>query len=260
MIDLANKIALVTGAASGIGKETTTLFAALGATVVLTDRNVEGAAEVADAIGNGASALALDVMDAGQWSEVCAEIDAAHGRLDVLVNNAGIMIARPFADAGVEILRKQYAINVEGVYLGMHTALPLLRRAAATGSASIVNVSSIYGKVAGSEYAAYSASKGAVRALSKAVAIELAKERVRVNCVMPGPIATNLGADWEPPKDESGRLLTPEEILAAWSALIPAGRIGMPQDIAPLIAFLASDAAGFVTGAEYIADGGYTAA
>ena len=257
MIDFSGRIALVTGAASGIGLATATLLAQLGATGVLCDREVPAAENAAGAIGRGARALPLDVTYEDQWLTVLSEVDASHGRLDVLVNNAGIMIAKPFAEAGIDVLRRQHAINVEGVYLGMHHALPLLRK---SGKGSIVNVSSIYGKVAGSEYAAYSATKGAVRALSRAVAIELAAEGIRVNCVMPGPVATNLSADWEPPRDAEGNLLTAEQALAIWASLIPMGRLGTVDDVASLIGFLASDAAAFVTGAEFIADGGYTAA
>ncbi|MDR7104125.1 glucose 1-dehydrogenase [Croceicoccus sp. BE223] len=257
MIDLSGKIAIVTGAASGIGLATATLLATLGATVVLADRDLPGAERAAQAIGRGALALKLDVTSEDQWLAALSETDARFGRLDVLVNNAGIMIAKPFAEAGIDILRRQNAINLEGVYLGMHHALPLLRKA---GKASIVNVSSIYGKVAGGEYAAYSATKGAVRALSRAVAIELATEGIRVNCVMPGPVATNLSADWDPPRDAEGNLLTAEQALAIWAGLIPLGRLGTVDDVAALIAFLASDAAAFVTGSEFIADGGYTAA
>lgn len=258
MIDLKGKIALVTGAASGIGLEVSSLFIGLGATVYMADRDEDGVRDAASRLGG--RAMCLDVTSESEWQEACKAIEDECGKLDILVNNAGIMLSCPFAKAGIDVLRRQNAVNVEGVYLGMHTALPLLLKAADGGQASVVNVSSIYGKVGGREYAAYSATKGAVRALSKAVAIELAAKRVRVNCVMPGPVATNLSAEWDAPRDDAGRLLTAEEALAAWTSLIPAGRLAMASDIAPLIAFLASDAAGFVTGSEYIIDGGYTAA
>ena len=124
---------------------------------------------------------------------------------------------------------------------------------------SIINLSSVYGMVAGEMFSAYSTTKGAVRAFSKAVAYELASIGIRVNCVLPGPAATNLSASWEPPRDADGNLLSPEEALAPWVKLIPMGRIGTADDIAPVIAFLASDMAKFITGAELVADGGYTA-
>lgn len=260
MIDLTGKIALVTGAGSGIGREIAGTLVKLGARVVLTDLDEDSAAEAASEFGEGAIAWRLDVTSEEDWRSTCDRMLALHGRLDVLVNNAGIMLAKPLADAGIDILRRQQAINVEGVYLGMHISLPLLRKALGRGSPSIINISSIYGKVGGVEYAAYSATKGAVRALSKAVAIELAEEGIRVNCVMPGPVATNLSANWDPPRDNEGKLISPEAALAAWSSLIPVGRLGMPRDIAPIVAFLASDLSSFATGAEFTFDGGYTAA
>jgi NAD(P)-dependent dehydrogenase (short-subunit alcohol dehydrogenase family) len=260
--DLSGKIALVTGAASGIGAEVSRLLHGLRATLVMTDINLEGVEAAAKALGDDVAALRHDVSSEEDWASVYAAVDQTHGRLDILVNNAGIMMAKPFAEAGIGILRRQQRINVDSVYLGMQGALPLMKAALAGGArtTSIVNVSSIYGKVAGAAFAAYSATKGAVRALSKAVATEMATTGIRVNCVMPGPVATNLSADWEPPRDANGNLVPPDEALASWAKLIPMGRLGETRDIAPLVAFLASDSASFITGAEFIADGGYTAA
>lgn len=259
---LSGKVAIVTGAASGIGLETARLFAALGADLVLTDIDEAGLATAAGAVGGNVRIQRHDVTSEADWSRVYAFIAQECGRLDVLVNNAGIMVARPFVEAGIEVLRRQLQVNVESVYLGMQGAVPLMRQAITGGArnAAIVNVASIYGKVAGSAFAAYSATKGAVRALSKAVAIELAQTGIRVNAVLPGPVATNLSATWDPPRDALGNVLSAEEALAQWARLIPMGRLGMTEDIAPLIAFLASDAAGFITGSEFVADGGYTAA
>jgi NAD(P)-dependent dehydrogenase (short-subunit alcohol dehydrogenase family) len=259
--DLTGRIALVTGAASGIGREIAGQFHALGARLVLTDINRAGVEAVAETLGSDILVCTHDVASEEDWASVFATVAQEHGRLDILVNNAGIMMAKPFEEAGIDILRRQMRINVESVYLGMRGALPLLKARLAQGAAtaSIVNIASIYGKVAGEQFAAYSATKGAVRALSKAVAIELADDGIRVNCVMPGPVATNLGADWEPPRDAAGALIPPDVALAAWAKLIPVGRLGDARDIAPLVAFLASDAAAFITGAEFIADGGYTA-
>ena len=262
IFDLSGKVALVTGAASGIGLEIARTFSTLGAQLVLTDIDEDNLRVAAGQFSGDAILLQHDVADEGGWSNVYGAVTQKFGRLDILINNAGVMMAKPFEKAGIDILRRQLRINVESVYLGMQGALPLMRNALVgdAATAAIVNIASIYGKVAGKEYAAYSATKGAVRALSKAAAIEMASTGIRVNCVMPGPIGTNLSKDWDPPRDAEGNLLTAEQALAIWAGMIPMGRLGMPNDIAPLVAFLSSDAAKFITGAEFIADGGYTAA
>jgi len=262
ILNLDGKVAVITGAASGIGRQAATLFHKLGARLLITDIDSAGLAAFAAELGGDVLTATHDVTSEDAWHAVFGQVDAAFGRLDILVNNAGIMMSKPFAEAGIDVLRRQMAINVEGVYLGMHGALPLMRAAIAAGATTtaIVNISSVYGKVGGAQFAAYSATKGAVRGLSKAVAIELAGTGIRVNTVLPGPVATNLGASWDPPTDAEGKVLTPEEGLAAWTKLIPMGRLGDANDIAPLVAFLASDAAAFITGSEFIADGGYTAA
>lgn len=259
---LQGKVALVTGAASGIGLATATLFGQLGARLIITDIDEAGLKAAASSLGSNVLTLPHDVSSDASWNAVFEAVGEQYGQLDVLVNNAGIMLAKPFAEAGIEVLRRQLRINVESVYMGMHGALPLLREAIARGAttASIVNIASIYGKVGGEQYAAYSATKGAVRALTKAVALELATSKIRVNAVLPGPVPTNLSASWDPPLDEQGNPFTAEQALAAWARLIPLGRLGAVSDIAPLVAYLASDLAGFITGSEFIADGGYTAA
>ena len=255
MIRLDGKIALVTGAASGIGHDIARSFATLGAIVEASDLNEEGLKGAAGDFGPDVALHRHDVGDEADWQRVMDDIRSRHGRLDVLVNCAGIMLSRNFVDAPVAWLHRQQRVNVDSVYIGMHAAIPLMK----AGGGSIINIASVYGKVGGERYAAYSATKGAVRALSKAVAAELAASGVRVNCVLPGPVATNLGASWDPPTDAEGRPLSPEEALASWTRLIPLGRLGQATDIAPLVAYLASDLSAFVTGAEFVADGGYTA-
>lgn len=262
LIDLTGKICWVTGAGSGIGRETALTLARSGAIVVASDVNGDGARQVADACGPSALSFDHDVTDEAGWQNCAQAIDQRFGHIDVLVNNAGIMVSQPFSEAPVDILRRQQQINVESVYIGMQVVEPLMKVAIAKGAvgASIINVASVYGMVAGAQFAAYSATKGAVRALSRAVAFEWAQSGIRVNCVLPGPVQTNLGAQWEPPVDASGNPIPPEVALAAWAAMIPMKRLGKAGDIAPMIAFLASDGAAFVTGAEFVADGGYTAA
>lgn len=263
LFQLDGKVAWVTGAGSGIGRTAALTLADQGAALVVSDINPVGLAETASLLGDRPHLmLAHDVTSQEQWTDGAARIGERFDRLDILVNNAGIMVSRPFELAPLELLQRQQRINVDSVYIGMQTALPLMRQAMAAGAAgaSIINIASVYGMVAGAQFAAYSASKGAVRALSRAVAFELAKTGIRVNCVLPGPVQTNLGADWEPPKGPDGAPIPPDVALAAWAAMIPMGRLGQAQDIAPLIAFLASDNAAFITGAEFVADGGYTVA
>jgi len=260
--DLAGKLAWVTGAGSGIGRAVAVALAGAGAQLVLTDIDQAAAEACAALAGPQAIALPQDVSAQQDWQAVAATIAEDFGQLDILVNNAGVMLTAPLESAPLDHLRRQYAINVESVFIGMQTAYPLMRRALAAGGrdAAIVNISSVYGMVAGGSFAAYSASKGAVRGLSRAAALEWAQSGIRVNCVLPGPVQTNLGAHWDPPLDAAGQPLAPEAALAAWVALIPMGRLGQAQEIAPLVAFLASEAAAFITGAEFVADGGYTAA
>lgn len=262
LAELEGRVAIVTGAGSGIGLATAQQLAACGATVIATDIDEASLAVYRTEEGNGDfHSLHHDVTDHAHWATVIAKAEEL-GRLDILVNNAGIMIDTPFERAPLEDLRLQYRINVEGPFIGMQAALPLLaRRRDADGSstASIINVSSIYGQVAGDRYAAYSASKGAIRMLSKAAAVELAPKGIRVNSIHPGPTATKLGANHEIPTDDMGTPLSIEQIIAMWNSRIPAGRMGNVEDIAPVVAFLASDAARYVTGAEIVVDGGYSA-
>jgi len=261
MQGLNGKTAVVTGAASGIGLAASKVLLSYGVNVVMTDINEPALKEVAQTLHGNVSTLEHDVSRQEDWMTVFEFVKATFGSLDILVNNAGIMMCGAFENASVDVLRKQYSINVESVFMGMQGAIPLMKLAISAGaqSCSIVNIASIYGMVGGAEFAAYSATKGAVRAMSKAVANELSKTGIRVNCVLPGPAATNLSASWEPPRDSSGNLLSPEEALQTWVNLIPLGRIGQAEDIGPVIAFLCSDMAGFATGAEFVIDGGYTA-
>lgn len=262
LFDLTGRVALVTGAGSGIGRATCEVLASLGARIVGTDIDGEAAAlTIAALAGDGHLGIAHDVTSEADWQRVRATVEQRCARLDVLVNNAGIMLARAFMDAPLEDLRAQYRINVEGPFIGMQAFIPLLRATAeAHGTKpSIVNISSVYGQVAGDRYAAYSASKGAIAMLSRAVGHELAASGIRVNSVHPGPCATNLGAKHEPMRDAAGNPLSFEHVMAYWLQKMPIGRMGQATDIAPVVAFLACDASIFVTGAQIVADGGYSA-
>lgn len=256
-LNLEGRVAIVTGAASGIGRATATHFCALGANVLATDIDEDGLAALSHETGGRCLTQRHDVTSEEGWSAAIAAIESKFGQLNVVVNNAGYMLNRPFSETLLSEFRHQMCVNAESVFLGMQHCLPLLRRA--PGEASIINISSIYGRVAGTKFAAYSASKGAVLMLSKAAANELAGSGIRVNSVHPGPTNTNLSADWPPPIGPDGEEIPLEVALAAAAEVIPMRRFGEPEEIASLIAFLASDASSYITGAELVIDGGYTA-
>jgi NAD(P)-dependent dehydrogenase (short-subunit alcohol dehydrogenase family) len=238
------RVALITGAASGIGKETAKRIAAEGGTVVIADlQDDAGAAVVAEITGTGGSAsfIHLDVTSEEGWSSAVATVLERHGRLDVLVNNAGIGDTEPIEVTTSQTWDKVVAVTQTSVFLGMKAAAAALK---ASGNGAVVNISSMYGIVGSGVSPAYHAAKGAVRLLTKTTALGWAKEGVRVNSVHPGFIDTPILGDTD---------------RAALIAGTPMGRLGRPEEIAALIAFVASDDASFATGAEFVADGGYTA-
>lgn len=250
---LSGKIALVTGGASvpGLGSATAIRFAREGATVFVTDLDGEGAQNVARTIadvGGVATGLAHDVTSQDDWDRVFASIETAHGRLDVLVNNAGIAVLKMFADLSWEDWQRQNSVNLDSVFHGTRRAVALMRRTGTKGS--IINISSIGGIVGVPACSAYAAAKGGVRMFSRTVAIECAREDIRVNSVHPGMIKTNMmgGAQTDNADNYDG--LTQS---------IPMGRLGEPDDIANINLFLASDEARYITGAEFVVDGGMTA-
>jgi NAD(P)-dependent dehydrogenase (short-subunit alcohol dehydrogenase family) len=248
---LAGKVALITGAASGIGWSTAERFAQEGATVVLADRatdTLEERLQTLKEAGERHQAIGLDVTSENDWIRATHEIDGAHGRLDVLVNNAGIGYFRSLAEMSFEEWRAIIAVNLDGVFLGTKYSLALLAR---SGRGSIINVSSIRGQVAGPNSAAYCASKGGVRLFTKATALECAALRngVRANSVQPGLIETPLSA----------LAMNDPVMLEQRMQAIPLGRFGQPLEIAAAMVFLASDESSYMTGSEVTIDGGYTA-
>ena len=253
MARLSGKVALVTGAASvpGLGSATANRFAEEGAMVYCTDRDEAGAERVAAdirAAGGEAEALGHDVTIEADWDRVMAAIDAAHGRLDVLVNNAGIAVLRPIGDLTSNDWKLQNDVNLNSVFYGTKRAVLAMRRHGKGGS--IINISSVVGQVGVSGCGAYAAAKGGVRLFSKSVAIECAAENIRVNTVHPGMILTNIMDVAMTDNAENYDVLV---------AAIPMGRLGDPVDIANMNLFLASDESRYCTGAEFTVDGGMTA-
>jgi NAD(P)-dependent dehydrogenase (short-subunit alcohol dehydrogenase family) len=246
---LEGRVALVTGAASGIGKATAERLAQEGAAVVVTDIQVEaGEATVKEIAAAGGRAVFVkhDVTSEAEWEAACARAVEEFGSLDILVNNAGMGDIAPIEETSLADWHRTIAIDQTGVFLGMKIAADHLKR---SEHASVINISSIFGASGGFGVSpAYHAAKGAVRTLTKNIALHWATEGVRVNSIHPGFIAT--------PILEQARN-TP--LWDGMTALTPMGRLGRPEDIAAGVAYLASDDAAFVTGLELYIDGGYMA-
>lgn len=256
---LAGKAALITGGAGGIGGTIGAMFAAEGAKVLLTDIDGERAAAAAgriDAAHPGhAFALAHDVTSEAQWRDVVDKAERHMGRLDVLVNNAGLATKGTVEELDLDAWRRTMAVNLDAVYLGCRTALPVLRRCQ---PAAIVNISSVSGLVAGHNLAAYNASKAGVWLLTKSVALQAARDGddIRVNSIHPAFIETAMLRDVM-----GGATGTPlsEEELAKFAKQIPLKRIGTAEDVGYAAIYLASDESRFMTGSELVLDGGITA-
>jgi NAD(P)-dependent dehydrogenase (short-subunit alcohol dehydrogenase family) len=253
---VAGKVALVTGGASGIGRGCAERLAQEGAAVVITDLQDHKGDEVVAAIaqaGGTASYLHHDVTDEQAWIEVIAEVRARHGRLDVLVNNAGIGLGGSVLEMTLEAWRRQTAVNLDGVFLGVKHAIPLMREGGAGGS--IVNMSSVAGLKGAATLAGYCATKGGVRLFTKAVAMECAqaKDGIRVNSVHPGIIETPI---WTTVMGGEPGVNAPPDLDAMSELAVPLGVKGVPDDIANGVLWLASDESRYVTGAELVIDGG----
>ncbi|CAI8899529.1 glucose 1-dehydrogenase [Pseudomonas sp. YuFO20] len=258
---LAGKVALVTGAAQGLGAETAHTLAMAGAKVMVSDLQLEQAQATAERIraaGGEALAMVHDVTDEAQWQQVVAATVEAFGGLDVLVNNAGIEKMALFTEACVEDFRLMHEINVTGVFLGIKHAARVMRPGAAAGKGgSIINLSSVAGLVGMPALGGYCSSKGAVRLMSKAAAVEFARlgYGVRVNSIHPAIIKTDMGVNVVRGFVAIG--LAPDEASADAYAesLHPLG-YGQPQDVSSAVLFLASEASRWSTGSEIVIDGG----
>lgn len=258
---VSGKVALVTGGASGIGRGCAERLAVEGAIVVITDLQDALGAQVVAAItatGGQAEHHHHDVTVEEAWIEVMATIQAKHGRLDILVNNAGIGIGGSVLDMSLADFRKQCAVNLDGVFLGVKHAIPLMRLSGDGGS--IINMSSVAGLKGSPTLAGYCATKGGVRLFTKAVAMECAnaKDGVRVNSVHPGiietPIWDGIMGVGEP--GDNARPSRPVVLDAVAEQAVPLGMKGYPLDIANGVLWLASDESRYVTGTELVIDGG----
>ncbi len=255
MTKLGSKVALITGGAAGLGKAMAQRLAEDGVTVVITDVQTElGGATAREC---GFTFLEQDVTDEAQWPRIVSEVEARHGRLDILINNAGILGPKDatspestrFAD-----WKKVFSINVDGVFLGCRAAIPAMRRA---GGGSIINVSSIAGLLATPYATAYGCSKAAVRQLTKSVAQHCAQEKLNIRCnsVHPGLVRTQM-LERSIEEEARSRGISLEQVTAERRALVPLGEFLLPQDVAAAVAFLASDEARHITGTKVIIDGG----
>lgn len=255
MSRLKDKVALITGGTSGIGAATAKLFAREGARVAITGRRAaQGGAVVAQITRSGGEAtfITADVTQAEDCRRSIDQTIAAFGRVDILFNNAGIVTPGTLEETSEDDWARTFDVNVKGTYLMTKLALPLMR---AQGGGVIVNNASDWGIVGGPQYTAYSASKGAIVLLTKSVALEVARDNIRVNAVCPGDTVVER---WHVDERRTESMSFEAE-LQAMGAELPIGRVGTVEEIANAVLFLASDESSFMTGATLIVDGGNTA-
>lgn len=248
-IDLGGKVALVTGAASGIGRAAARALAEAGAIVIALDRDEAGARSVVDEIiqhGGEAEARALDVTSQAQWNDVAAWLRGRWGRVDILVNSAGVALSDRVGDTDIEIHHRTFAINVEGTLMGMATALSFMRE---TGKGAIVNISSTASLQGNPTMASYGASKAAVSHYTRSAAKETirAGHDIRINAIQPGLIETAMAGDFYDIFDKVG----PRDAVVK---MMTTGRAGRPEEVADLIVYLSSDRASFISGTSIVID------
>jgi NAD(P)-dependent dehydrogenase (short-subunit alcohol dehydrogenase family) len=244
---VAGKVALVTGAAGGMGAAHVRALAREGATVVIADLADDAGQQLAGEIraaGGNASSHHLDVTDAGAWRALVAEVEQSHGRLDILVNNAGVQVRSVGVDADEREWELVTGVNQRGVFLGMQAAIPGM---AARGGGSVVNIASVAALVGLRGSIPYQGSKSAVLGLTRGAAAAYGPDNVRVNAICPGLVVTGMTQSAD------------ADAVTKMKALIPLGRDGHPEEIAGAVVFLASDEASYITGVALPVDGGYVA-
>lgn len=232
------KTAIITGGAQGMGEAHVRMLAQHGARVVIADLNEQRGQQIAEELGDQVIYVRLDVTNPADWERATATANARFGEVSVLINNAGILLLNRVDDVSPEDYRKIIEVNQFGVLLGMQAVIPGMKRA---GGGSIINVSSTAGVVGMVDNFAYTASKWAVRGMTKAAALELAPYGIRVNTIAPGEVNTSMIAELDLDISDT-----------------PLGRFGDPKEIAYLALYLASDESGYTTGADHAIDGGYT--
>lgn len=240
---LANKVAIITGSARGMGASHARRFVEEGAKVVITDLNVEAGEALAQELGENAIFVKQDVTNEQDWANVVAEAEKAFGPVNVLVNNAGISVNNSIENMGLDQYRKIVEINQVSVFLGMKAVVSSMKK---TENGSIVNISSLNGLVAGA--IGYTDTKFAVRGMSKAAAMEFSKYGIRVNSVHPGVIETPMISQGDN-----------KEVIKEFAKHIPLKRVAKPEEVSNLVLYLASDDSSYSTGSEFVIDGGLSA-
>jgi NAD(P)-dependent dehydrogenase (short-subunit alcohol dehydrogenase family) len=265
IVHVKDKVALVTGGAMGIGAACARMLAAHGARVLVADIAERKAAAVAGEItreGGTATALRLDVTQEADWQRAIDAAIGTCGGLDVLVNNAGIAVVHTLLETSLEEWRRVHAVNLDGVFLGTKLAVDVMRPGGRSGrGGSIINLSSVGGMIGAEGLSAYCSTKGGVRLFTKSVAVEVGRAGygIRVNSVHPGNTDTPMFRKELEDMLDKGMAGSLDEAMKYYMDMQVLPRIGQPADVAAMVLFLASDASRFVTGAEFVVDGGLTA-
>ncbi|MAG36099.1 MAG: short-chain dehydrogenase [Dehalococcoidia bacterium] len=254
---LAGKVAIVTGAAHGIGEATAAAFASEGARIVIADRDVPAARALAGRIGKNALAVETDVGQEGSVRRLFAAVSEQVGPSDILVNCAGIAVGGAVDETSREAWQRVLQVNLESIFLCSREAVRQMRE---SGGGAIINIASVQGLVGLAGWSAYAASKGGIIALTRQMAVEYAADGIRVNAICPGAIDTALLANSAAEREQLAASDPAAGRTQAAARMCPLGRVGRPEEVATAALFLASDEASYVTGHSLVVDGGHTAA